>query len=337
MRWWLLTLTALAARAEAAPVLSGSAGDARCAEALDLGRAAFNATGDTLLWPIAKPANPDIRIAIAQNGLDISAGHGVDADPALFDTVSREPTKIVFVQRRATGGGRMILVETGYGWRGDFYEVLLAEPAETAEQAITRLRQSPGTSAIDAGLTPPLIFHSRRANAMWLIDRGQRFEPLHEWTVMVPTGGKLARLCQIRFGTSDGLALLPRPVRRLAALLDEALGPGADEGTLQQTARRRIMVAQGWANAASRPWAVTGNPYAQSVATIDQGLASWSRHNIKRTQVVTSIHALRRPAERALGDYLARRFSGRAGAPRSDAHAIIERMSRSYFAFPGGG
>jgi len=69
--------------------------------------------------------------------------------------------------------------------------------------------------------------------------------------------------------------LLPSPVRKLAGLLDETLGSGQNEGTLQPTARQRIAVGHTWANIAVRPWVVQKSAY-NTRAEVDANLKKWA-------------------------------------------------------------
>jgi hypothetical protein len=146
-------------------------------------------------------------------------------------------------------------------------------------------------------------------------------------------------VCGIVFGSEPGSRerLLPAEVRALSRLLDEALGPGTDEGTLQPTAGLRNKAAHVRANATFRPWAlVSATPY-NSRAEVDAGLEEWARGVRPRRLLLAKIIAAYTPAQRSLATFYERAF----GLPRADAAEVaawaLDIIFRSYFVFPRDG
>lgn len=125
---------------------------------------------------------------------------------------------------------------------------------------------------------------------------------------------------------------MPRAVRHFAALADEALGPGLNEGTLNPTQGIRNWVALSWTTIAERPWALTATPY-NSREEIEAGLTAWAEGVPARGRLHRSLLESLEPAENALTELLLDRFpTGNDDARAFSAYAI-DHMLRSYFKF----
>jgi len=94
--------------------------------------------------------------------------------------------------------------------------------------------------------------------------------------------------------------LLPQPVSNLARKLDEALGPGNDEGTLQPTAWIRLGVQHLMANAALRPWALSEADAYHTSREVDSGLVGWAKGNHARSRLYDEIRKAYPAAEKSL-------------------------------------
>lgn len=339
-----LALLTVEGTATATPAIVGNANDARCREALHLASAAFQSNSPTLIWPIAQPSRVTTRIVLRQNDEDISGGYAIDADPAEFaalwqDVLDKHPT--TYWAKHAPAAKRLAVVESSAGWRGANYEVYLLSPDATPERFAQQWNAdgSRGEAVWKPVLgerrwNPPIVLLDTPSNSYWLIDRGEPYEVMADWQVQVITKQGLASPCRISFGYSDreGLAGMPPAVRRLAAALDEALGPGANEGTLRPTARIRLSVEKRWANAALRPWALTATPY-NTRSEVEHGLAEWAKGNRKRTVVLKQIRSVYPAAERALTSFYGARSNSRAKSARDLSAHVLDHMFRSYFVF----
>ena len=319
------------------PTLVGGRSDSRCLTSLHLAEAAFRSTSGSMLWPIPAPATRGTRIVLAPTSRDISGGNAIEADAGTFTIIhgaTGEPT--TFWATGLSGGRRLVVVEEPFNWRGDWYFTYLVDRSMTPQLLASAFGKG------DAGLkpllgpsrwNPPLVLKDSRSGQYWLIDRGEPYEVMRDWAVHGFTKGAMTTSCRISFGygpRSDVSTALPA-VRRLAAALDQALGPGTGEGTLQQTAALRNAVAHEWANASLRPWALTDAPY-NSRGEVDRGLAEWASGVPARQALLRRIEAGYPAAERALGRYYAERFPGR-GAPARMARDALDHMFRSYFVF----
>jgi hypothetical protein len=304
-----------------------------------MARSAFHSRSFSLDWPIPAPA-PPARIILRQRVADISGGDGIEADASEFLTLHQPLGKdyklTIFWSRKAYAGKRLAVVDRPFNWRGDWYTTYLLDPGDTPERFGTRLTELKPLLG-DNRWSPPTVLSSGTGEAYWIIDRGEPYQVMPDWRVFVPTASGAHSPCRISFGADGraGLANLPAPVRKLAAELDEALGPGTGEGTLQPTAAIRVMVAQAWANAAARPWALTAQPY-NSRLEVQRGLAEWARGSRARTVLLGRISHDYPAAEQALATYYATSATRTHAAAKRTAARVLDYMFRTYFVFPKG-
>lgn len=332
-----------ATSAQAVPSIAGNAHDGRCLAALGMAKAAYRAPDFSVDWPIHRPAGPDSRIIFQQNDADLSGGDAVSAEPTEFTALPQSAAGggKIYWGRHASAGKRLVITEESVGWRGDWYSLYLVgadqRPQLFARQYTAQSNAESGALKPALGgqrWNPPIILTSRAPAGYWVIDRGEPYEVMPDWRVFAVGHAGLKPICRIAFGAAAraGLAALPTAVRKLAADLDEALGPGSDEGTLQQTASIRNSVDHASANAAVRPWALTAEPY-NSRSEVDAGLAAWARDSRPRTALLKRVASDYPAAKRALAAYYAahpRRHFGRSAA---DADHVLDILFRSYFVF----
>jgi hypothetical protein len=328
--------------AAATPAIVGDANDTRCLEALHLANAAFQSNSPTLLWPIAQPSRTTTRIILRQNYEDITGGHAIEADPVEFKQFIHDGQSVTTHWGTHVHADKTLAVVARHGsWKGDIYSVYLLGVETTPEQLELRLsaEKRGGETGWEPVLgerrwNPPIVLLGT-PDSYWIIDRGEPYEVMADWHVQVITANGLASPCRISFGYSDreGLAAMPSVVRRLAAALDETLGPGENEGTLQPTARIRLTVEKEWANAALRPWALTAAPY-NTRSEVVHGLAEWATGNRQRTALLKRIKATYPAAELALTSYYGPRSTDGANSSGDLGRQVLDHMFRSYFVFP---
>lgn len=331
--------------ARSGPVIDGDKNSPQCRVALDMATQAFRSTSPWMEWPIPRPSDTNSRVVLARSADDISGGDALQTDPSVFDRI--EPTKwgirAVFWQRQAVGGQRMVVVDEPFGWQGDWYWLLFVPENITQTALLSRITQGDdlreALNALEPALgenrwTPPLVLEDGESSKLWIIDPGENSWGLEPWKVFVRSPEDLSAPCQIDL-TPDGkpgLVRLPLAVQRFAALADEALGPGSNEGTLQPTARIRGIVHQDWANASERPWALTDTPY-NSRAEVDANLTQWAKPVRKRATLLRRMNSAYNPAERALAAYYQRRFGVTDAVARRYSAYALDHMLRSYFVF----
>lgn len=313
---------------------------AQCADALILAKGMFFSRSARLDTPISNAPGLKSRFSFYREKEDISGG-GVVSDPAVFSSTGQlatEPT--TFWQKSPGGTSRLLVVASPVGWRGSKYSIyaapLMLNP-DDVKVAIGSGREPAGVAVIAADRwNPPLVLTEPQTHVLWVIQPGEPYDALPEWDVYAPAGEGYSLRCRVLFGPRlvTPTALLPVAVRRLAASLDDALGPGRDEGTLRPTARIRVNeVGPQWANASLRPWAVADRAY-NSRAAVDAGLRDWSVVNWRRRRVARQIEVQYAPAEAALAGYYRSTFGVSADAAKAAAAYVLDVMFRSYFVFP---
>jgi hypothetical protein len=139
--------------------------------------------------------------------------------------------------------------------------------------------------------------------------------------------------CTVRFRpkVKKAALLLPLPVRRLALLLDQTMGRGENEGSLQPTARLRLNVEDTWANAALRPW-VLGEPYNNTEA-VNAGLKDWSSKGASYLKVYRNIQRQYPLAQRSLAEFYEKNFHRSAAEAESLSSYVLDIAFRSHYAF----
>lgn len=329
---------ALVSASLAFPAQSSEAARPECAEARLLAQAMFQSDAPRLYAPLHLPAEMRSELILGTAELEISGGNALTATGA-FDKLPLPTGRSVYWLREpGENQERIAVAERSAGWRGDMYSLYLLDsslgPAAFMDATAS---DSPGIEAkavVSGSWRPPLVFQFPDAPGQWLMDVGQPFEPLARWTVYATDAAD--PICHVAFGIEPGRPerLLPAEVRALSRLLDEALGPGNDEGTLQPTAAVRNETAHVRANATFRPWSLDSiSPY-NSRAEVDAGLKEWARGVRPRQALLRKINAAYAPARRSLANFYGRTF----GLSDADAEKVsawaLDIIFRSYFVFP---
>lgn len=335
---------AIASALLAFPARSGEATRPECEDARLLAQTMFQSDSPTLYAPLHLP--PDMRssLVLGATERDISAGDALTATD-FFEKLSLStrlpistPRNVYWLRTPGKGQKRIVVAEESFGWRGDMYWLYLVEPIlEPAAFLQERATESLGADAmavVSDSWRPPLVFQLPEAPGQWFVDVGQPFEPLARW--MVYASDSADPICSVAFGIEPGSPerLLPAEVRALSRLLDEALGPGANEGTLQPTAAVRGHAARVRANATFRPWALGDTYLANSRAEVDAGLKEWARGVRTRQALLRKMTATYAPALTSLATFYKRAF----GLSNADAKKVsvwaLDIIFRSYFVFP---
>lgn len=321
------------------PKLVNGKGRPECAIVLTLAQSAYKSTAFNLWEPRALPENLSDTLVLGPQGLDLSGGDALEANLKVFTKVPlpEYAPRSIYWQTATTQSNRLVIEEIPHGWRGDAYAVrLVPTTLTTAEYFSTRNRKGSGglTTLIDGAWRAPLVFESKDANKLWLVYVGEPYVFSPDWVVYLPIAGQLQEACKAQFRPSVNQAtlLLPQPVQRFAALLDRSIGPGANEGTLQPTARIRVTVDQAWANAALRPWAM-GAPY-NSREQVDAGLSTWAEGGKTNRATHSEIRVRYKIAEKALATYYESRFNMSKSESQSTAKNVLDIALRTHYVFP---
>lgn len=327
----------LASAVLAFPARSSDVRPLECEEARLLAQAMFRSDAPMLYAPLHLPPDMRSKLILGTAEEEISGGDALTATGA-FDKL-RLPTgrSVYWLREPGKSQKRIAVAEESFGWRGDTYSLYLLDqgldPTAFMKERAADSLGADATTVVSDSWRPPLVFQLPGAPGQWFIDVGQPFEPLARWTVYATDAAD--SICSITFGIEPDRPerLLPAEVRTLSQLLDEALGPGSDEGTLQPTAAVRNHAAHVRANATFRPWALGDTYLANSRAEVDAGLKEWARGVRPRQSLLRKINESYKPALKSLATFYERSFGlSDADAERSSAWAL-DIIFRSYFVF----
>lgn len=337
----LLPLTFIFANAAGTnwPKLVTGKNHPECQTALRLGQSAHKSTAFNLWEPQTLPANLDDALVVGPQSRDLSGGDALDVNLELFTKVPLPgyAVRSIYWQTETNQSNRLVIEEIPRGWRGDAYAVRLVPTALTTSNyfSVTSRQVNGGLiTLIDWAWRPPLVFQSKNAGNLWLIYVGEPYIFSPNWLVYLPIAGQLQETCKIQFrpNVNHATSLLPSPVQRLATLLDQSIGRGENEGTLQPTARVRITVNQAWANAALRPWAM-GTPY-NSREEVEMGLSTWAQNGKAYRAAHAEIQSQYKIAEKALKIYYMKRFNMSNVESLITAKSVLDTALRTHYVFP---
>jgi hypothetical protein len=324
--------------AHAWPRLVG--GDSRvCQQTFELAKAGFQSDQSLPSAPPELSESFGAKFTVkATRSLDkIGASVGpLMVDSAIFQTITKWDIgwRDVYWQIKPQAGQRFVIFQRSFSWQGDEFALYSVDENVSQEAVIAdfpRVFREAFHAIIKSDFVPPFILTDNVSGSSWAVtDRGS-------WSVWTAEYDGTQLRCSINFQpmVDQAVFLMPKEVQRLGALLDEALGPGLNEGTLQPTARLRGYIDIIWGNAALRPWALTDIPYS-SRHEVDEGLRAWSTSNAKRRALYTRINGQYPRAESALSDYYRTTFHIPDAGARKMALYTIDLMYRLYFVFPGG-
>lgn len=327
----------------ALPLATGDISRPECIDAMKLAREMFQSTAPRLYAPLIIPAGLQSTLVLGALELDISGGDALTST----DDFEKLPldNRNIYWAKETNGALRVVVKEVGVGWRGDWYSLYLLDAAVAKDDFLKSINAAPGRVTYQPVVSntwrPPLVFQSLRHKAKWFIDVGEssRIKPskiFSDWRVYSSTERR--EICTIAFSPpgKDVAGLLPQAVTRFARKLDEALGPGNNEGTFRPTAATRANAENVLANAALRPWAVVdGNAY-NSRSEVDAGLENWAKVNKSRRRLYDEILKEYPAAERSLAEYYASAYGLQPKMAQEAAAWVLDLVFRSFFVFSKG-
>lgn len=320
------------------PFATGDISRPECIDAMKLARAMYQSTAQRLYAPLTIPADLQSTLVLGASALDISGGNALTSTED-FEKLPQD-TRSIHWTKETNGALRVVVREVPVGWRGDMYDLYLLDAAVAKDDFLNSIKSAPGSSlyqpVVSDSWRPPLVFQLDQLKAKWFIDVGQPFQILSNWRVY--SSKEKHAICTITFSPlgKDATGLLPRPVTRLAHKLDEALGPGNDEGTLQPTARTRLDAKHVLANAALRPWALTDGDAYNSRSEVDAGLEDWAKVNNSRRRLYSEIRKDYPLAEHSLVTYYANVYGLQPQKAKEAAAWVLDLIFRSSFVFSNG-
>lgn len=327
---------ASSAEAQSWPRSGGETNNPQCLQASALAKAAFQSTNSWLSWPFDAPQGLGSTVVLRRP----DKSGGLTSETKAFTSTSLDmlPT-ILWWQDQPRDGKRIAVIDQPFNWRGDTYSLYVLN-AEASPVDLVGDFQTPDQTkrtykpAIENSWNPPLVLTDDKTGVSWFIDMGEPYEILADWRVGTVSDGILRFPCTISFrpNTKSMLSLMPKPAQRLATLLDSTLGSGRNEGTLQPTATIRLDVADGWANASLRPWALADPPY-NTREEVDDGLEQWASASVARAAIYENIRRQFRRTEEALTAYYQRRFNLPPAVAREMGNYVTDFMYREDFVF----
>jgi hypothetical protein len=335
----------LAAIAVAGPLprLSGAVERPECADALKLASSMFTSRYFHLYAPLSLPDKMYSKLVLGTPDLDISGGNALVADETLFEKVPQlgsDAIRSVYWESQPKRQVRIVVKERSVGWRGDMYSLYLlkvaTEQADFLDDMQEGLEKVPQQQPeIQNSLRPPLVFRDGLSGKMWILSVGEPYQELADWTVYAEKTGSFEPICRVNFTPSGtaAAARLPKQVKDLAILLDKTLGAGESEGTLQPTAKLKVLMRHVWANVAIRPWSIESTDASNTREEVDGALRTWAYGDASAGEVYKQIVQAYPKAEKALSHY----YSSQFGLPGSKANElaknVLDAAFRSNFRF----
>ena len=326
-------------QARAQPHMKGAVDRPECQAAIKMAEKAFYSTEYSLFWPVPAPDESAHRIVLSRKIKDISGGDALEAAPDVFVRKrNRELSAetVIFWQRSAADGKRFVVLDSPFSWRGHWYHLFVVDGHLGVDEFVQDIRNGtiPDPILGRNRWQPPILLQSLETEGLWILDQGERGIGLSPWKVLFLGKSGVTKTCQIEFSTEQslGLSRMPPSVRKFAALTDQALGPGRNEGTLQPTQQIRNRVAGHWTILSKRPWAFEPNP-ANTREEIETGLAQWAAAHSARADLLQDMIEEYGHAERELAQFFVSEFDIAESDARDFSAYAMDIMLRSYFVF----
>lgn len=295
----------------------------------------YESTAPRLYAPLKIPKEMQSRLILGAFDLDISGGNALDS-ASEFEKLPRN-TGAIYWAAKESEGHRIVVQDAPMSWQGNVYELYLLDPAVQKATFLSNLQKDsanlPYQPIISMAWRPPLVFQRDKQGTKWFIDVGHPAEALGDWKVYTSRTGSPVCTIAFRAGAENPANLLPKQVLALSRKLDEVLGPGRDEGTLQPTAGIRVAARHLMANAALRPWALSDGDVYNSRDEVDAGLAEWAKANQSRRRLHDEIQTIYPAAEQSLATYYANTYGLQPQKSQLVARWVLDLMFRSYFVF----
>lgn len=336
-----------AASSQPSPHMSGKMSAPECVDAMTIAKHMYASTATYVYAPLELPDHLSSTMLLGAKDVDISGGDALSNDADHFENPYADKNgpsgPKIHWGKDVIPAGRIVITADQLGWRGDMYSLYVLQGSVTPEQFradVANPARRQYQPLIDDSWRTPLVFWSQTTRKPWIIDVGDTYEQAGEWQIILADDNGYRRACTIKFWSDQGHAkaprILPSEVRELASLLDQTLGYGPEQGTLQSTARLRMQALHIWRNVAYRPWALSESDAYNSREQVDDGLLQWSRTGPSYAQVYTRIRHAYPTAEAALTKYYESQFELSPKQARQSARWALDVAYRSNFTFSGG-
>ena len=337
-----LVITALFQPAQAKPTdwpkLVGGEDRIECKEAFDIAKTLFHSDA---FYHYASPILPETitsSLVLKPEKLEISGGDALIADSSVFEIIPNPEeifSRSIYWQRKPAHGLRFVMVEFYYNWRGDQYSLFAVDTTVTPDQFTKAYKKQAIDPLVKRNWRPPLIFRKNNDKQLWAISIHTPYLSfLTNWSIYsIDTDGMQERcLIQFRPEVENAIDLLPKPVRKLAILLDGTLGDGRNEGSLRPTAELRREIETVWANTILRPWRMSKEPY-NTREQVDGALLKWARTAPSFNTLHQQIQQQYPKAENALTSYYQTHFNKTEEEAKNMAKELLDIAFRSHYVF----
>jgi hypothetical protein len=334
--------------AQRSPRISGQASAPECRDAMSLAKHMYASSSLFLYAPLQISDHMASTMILGASDVDISGGDAFSENSGHFENPFSDLTGATYPHihwgKNVNSAGRLVVVANSFGWRGDVYSLYALKRNITPEEFRGDLADANQhhlyMPLVDGAWRPPLVFWSGATGKSWFIDVGDTYETTGRWNVYLSGSKGYENACQIDFwsdqGRSQAPRTLPKEVRVLARLLDQTLGYGPEQGTLQPTATLRSHSRHVWRNVAYRPWALSDKGVYNSKDQVDDGLLLWSKTGPSYDRSYALIKRTYPLAELALERYYKSKFKLSKGQAKKVAHWVMDVAYRSNFIFSGG-
>ena len=336
-----------------------------CIDAMRLAAVMYKSTAKRLYAPLTIPEEMQSRFILGalKRGISLEDAMESASEFEILPLSDRDSVYLsrdaIYWSREAKGELRIVVREYPVGWRGNMYDLYLLDETVQQETFLSNIDNT--APVISQTWLPPPVFRQDESGTKWFIDVGEPYLILADWDVYSAKEGRV--ICSIAFAPDsrgnnilarkvvmiegllgkafhlreDPAVLLPKQVTALARKLDEALGPGINEGTLQPTARTRLDTKHILANAALRPWALSDDDAYNSRSEVDEGLEEWANVNRSRRRLYNEIRKEYPIAERSLTKYYESTYGLQTQKAKEVAAWTLDLIFRSFFVFTKGG
>ncbi|MFD2205772.1 hypothetical protein [Kiloniella antarctica] len=326
------------------PQLNKNSSHEICAHAFEIATQKYNSNSFYLHNSLTIPASIKSNLALGPMGLDLSGGDALIADTSIFQKIPKSNedgnfTRSIYWQTETTHGLRYVINEDAFGWRGDQYTLFAIPENISPTSFLDGYSRSPAerkfTPLAEEQWTPPLMIQAEDNKEVWALDVGNPYVFLGAWSVLSVAQDGAKERCSIHFKSEKKTIsdLLPFAVKNLVNYLDETLGDGDNEGTLQSTARLRGKITHVLANMIQRPWALINTEPYNTREQVDTALKNWAKRGKSYQRLYNKIYTQYPKAQAALAEYYQVQFNKAPDEATTMARQALDTAFRSHFIF----
>lgn len=270
--------------------------------------------------------NEDILILFQGTESDLTINE------TFFEKIKKKYSPTYYWQRDSVMNKRLVIMDATLSSRS-VYRVYFLDEAMSKEEFDSTVNAQSIEPIFETYICAPIIFQQISSREIWAINIGKPYKLLNNWEIYSTDSQEKAPCCLVSFSSNSEPAknALPQQVQLLATLLDDTLGDGREEGTMQQTGHLRAGTNITWGNVALRPWAAN-NAY-NSREEVDSGLSAWSTKSKKNLALYKKIQEQYPFAEKELAKYYKETFNLTQEKAESLAKYTLDIGYRSNFIF----